>query len=52
MIFVALVGAAMTCVYVLGILERADRTVLGIGWDSALALVLYVGGTAVLYTMR
>jgi cation:H+ antiporter len=52
MIFVALVGAAMTCVYVLGILERADRTVLGIGWDSALALVLYVGGMAVLYTMR
>jgi cation:H+ antiporter len=52
MISVALVGAAMTCFYVLGILERADRTVLGIGWDSALALVLYVGGMAVLYTKR
>jgi cation:H+ antiporter len=42
----------MTCIYVLGMLERADRTVLGIGWDSALALVVYVAGMAVLYTLR
>jgi len=52
MVFVAMIGATMTCVYVLGMLERADRTVLGIGWDSAIALVVYLSGMGILYTMK
>jgi cation:H+ antiporter len=40
-VFVAAIGA-----------ERENRTVLGIGWDSAAALLVYLGGMAVLYLMR
>lgn len=50
-IFVAAVGAIMTCIYLWGLLEHEDRTVAGIGWDSAAVIVVYVGGMAVLYTM-
>lgn len=47
--FVAAIGSLMTCCYLWGLLEREDRSVFGIGWDSAAALVLYVGGMTVLY---
>jgi cation:H+ antiporter len=50
-VFVALIGAVMTCVYILGMLERADKTILGMGWDSLIALLVYGAGMAVLYTM-
>jgi cation:H+ antiporter len=49
LVFVATIGAAMTCVYLWGLMEREDRTVLGIGRDSAIALTLYAAGMAVLY---
>ena len=49
MLFAATLGAALTCVYLLGLLERRDRTVLGVGWDSLVVAVLYLGGVAVLY---
>jgi cation:H+ antiporter len=49
MVFIAAVAAVMTCVYLWGLMERADRTILRIGWDSALALVIYLTGVAVLY---
>lgn len=51
LVFVASLGAAMTCIYLGGLLERKNRTVLGIGWDSAAALVVYAGGMVVLYFM-
>jgi cation:H+ antiporter len=41
----------MTCIYLWGMLEREDRTVLGIGWDSAAVGVVYIGGMAVLYAL-
>lgn len=47
--FVAVIGAIMTCVYLWGLMERADRTILGIGWDSMIAAVVYAAGMAVLY---
>lgn len=43
------VGALVTCVYLWGLLEREDRTILGIGWDSATVLLLYLGGLVLLY---
>lgn len=50
--FVTMVGAAMTCFYVLGLLARGNRTVLRVGWDSAAAFVVYLASMGVLYTMR
>ena len=48
-IFVATIGGVMTCAYLWGLIERENRTVLGIGWDSALAGLMYFAGMAVLY---
>lgn len=50
-VFVATIGALMTCVYLWGLMERADRTIWRIGWDSAIALVTYAVGMAVLYVV-
>lgn len=51
-VFIALIGAAMTCFYLLGLMERQNRTILSVGWDSAAAAVVYLAGMGVLYTMR
>lgn len=51
LVFVCAIGAIMTSIYLWGLLERQDRTVFGIGWDSAAAVVVYFGGMAVLYFM-
>ncbi|MEW6297620.1 MAG: sodium:calcium antiporter [Thermodesulfobacteriota bacterium] len=48
-VFVTAIGALMTSIYLCGMLERQDRTVLGVGWDSAAAVTVYLGGMAVLY---
>jgi cation:H+ antiporter len=50
-VFVAAVGAIMTCVVLWGLVERENRTVLGIGWDSVVVLGLYAFGMAVLYVI-
>jgi len=49
LVFVAAIGAFMTCIYLWGMLERENRSVFGIGWDSAATLLVYVGAMAVLY---
>lgn len=51
-VFVATIGAVMKCFYLWGLLERQDRTVARLGWDSALAVVAYVGGMATLYVIQ
>lgn len=51
-VFVAMIGSVMTCLYLWGLMERENRTVLGIGWDSAAAVGVYVGGMAVLYVIQ
>jgi cation:H+ antiporter len=48
-VFVTAIGAVMTSIYLWGMLERQDRTVLGVGWDSAAAVLVYTGGMTVLY---
>jgi cation:H+ antiporter len=50
-VFVAAIGAIMTSIYLWGLMERENRTVLGVGWDSAAVLLVYLGGMAVLYFM-
>lgn len=47
-----LFGMLLTAVYLAGIIERRDRTVLRMGWDSALVLVLYALGVGLLYLVR
>ena len=47
--FLAALGIVVTCLYLWGILERRDRTILGMGWDSFAVLVVYLLGLVVYY---
>lgn len=49
--FGALLGLVLTAVFMAGIVERRDRTVLRMGWDSLAALMLYAVGIAVLFVL-
>jgi cation:H+ antiporter len=51
-IFVAVLGSVLTCIYLWGLMERENRTVLGVGWDSGAVLLVYCAGMAVLYSLR
>jgi len=51
-IILAALGIVVTCLYLWGLLERRDHTILGMGIDSAAVLVLYTGGMVVLYLVR
>jgi cation:H+ antiporter len=48
----ALLGVVLTGVFLVGLAERRDRTVLRMGTDSLAVLVLYAGGLTLLYTMK
>lgn len=50
--FLAALGIAVTCIYLWGILERRDKTFLGMGLDSAAVLGVYFGGMIVYYFIR
>lgn len=45
-------GLLVTCIFLLGLLERRDRTVLGMGVDSLAVLITYVVGLGGLYYVR
>jgi cation:H+ antiporter len=45
-------GMAVTLTYLWGLLEHEDRTILGIGWDSAIVIVLVLGGSWVMYMLE
>jgi cation:H+ antiporter len=51
-IFAASLGMIVTCIFVLGLLERRDRTVLGMGVDSLIVLAFYITGLGGLYYIR
>ena len=51
-VFAATIGAVMTCLYLWGLMERQNRTILRLGWDSAAAVLVYIGGVAVLYVIQ
>ncbi|MGE3987902.1 sodium:calcium antiporter [Pseudorhodoplanes sp.] len=48
----ALLGIAVTTLFVIGLAERRDRTIFRMGVDSALVLAVYFGGLVLLYTLR
>jgi cation:H+ antiporter len=49
--FGALLALAITAIYVAGLLERRDRTVLRMGYDSAAVILVYIAGVAILYNL-
>jgi cation:H+ antiporter len=51
-IFAAVLGTAVTALFTIGLLERRDRTVLRMGYDSAAVLISYIGGLVILYYLR
>lgn len=50
--FAAIIGITVTMMFVAGVAERRDRTILRMGIDSAGVLVAYVGGLVILYFLR
>lgn len=49
--FGAFLAASLTIFFIVGMLERRDRTVLRMGWDSAAVLVGYGSGLVVMYEL-
>jgi cation:H+ antiporter len=50
--FAAGLGILVTCTYLWGLLERRDRTILRMGWDSVAVLVLTLVGSAGIYLLQ
>lgn len=48
-IFLGALGIVLTGIYIWGILERRDKTIFGMGVDSFLIILIYIGGM-VLYS--
>jgi cation:H+ antiporter len=48
----ALIGALLTGVFLIGLLERRNPTVLKMGWDSLIVMILFAGGLGLLYAVR
>ncbi len=47
----ALVAVALTGIFMLGLLERENKTVLRMGYDSLAAIAVFAGGLIVLYRL-
>lgn len=47
-----LLGIILTAVWLIGLLERRGRVVLGLGLDSGVVLALYLAGLALLFALR
>jgi cation:H+ antiporter len=50
--FAALLGLAVSGIFMIGLLERRDRTVLRMGYDSFAALLVYLGGVVLLFRLQ
>lgn len=48
-IVATLLGILMTGILLLGMLERRDRTILGMGYDAAVMIIVFLGGVGILY---
>ncbi|CFX04735.1 conserved membrane protein of unknown function [Candidatus Filomicrobium marinum] len=48
----AVLGILVTALFLVGLAERRDRTIFRLGIDSIAVLVAYVGGMALLFTLR
>lgn len=50
--FAALLGIVLTTLYIIGMIERRDRVLFHMGYDSLAVLVCYGVGLVLLYNMR
>ncbi|MGE0716644.1 MAG: sodium:calcium antiporter [Alphaproteobacteria bacterium] len=50
--FAALIGITVTAILLVGLVERRNRTVLGMGHDTLAVLACYLAGLVVLYFLR
>ena len=50
--FAVVLGIVVTLVYLWGLLEREDRTLLRMGWDSAAVVVLVLVGSWVMFMLK
>jgi cation:H+ antiporter len=48
----SLIGVIVTGLFLMGLVERRDRTIWRMGIDSAAVLIVYAAGLALLYTLR
>lgn len=51
-LFAAVTAAVLVCIYLVGLIERRDRTIARMGIDSLAVLLVYGGGLAILYHLR
>ena len=51
-LFATLLGIVLMAVYLAGLIERRHKSVLGIGIDSLIVLLAYVGGVVVPFSLR
>jgi cation:H+ antiporter len=51
-LFAALLGAAATLIYMIGLIERRDGALPRIGYDSLAVATLYLCGLLVMYRLR
>lgn len=51
-LFAAVTAAVLVCIYLVGLIERRDRTVARMGIDSLAVLLVYGGSLAILYHLR
>ena len=51
-VFGALLAVVLTAIFMAGIAERRDKSILRMGYDSLFVLITYAGGVAILYTLR
>lgn len=50
--FATIIAISVTAIFLIGLVERKDRTVLRMGYDSLAVLVIYLCGLVVLYFLR
>jgi cation:H+ antiporter len=50
--FAALLGVVVSALFLVGLIERRDRTILRMGYDSFAVLGVYLAGVAILFTLR
>jgi cation:H+ antiporter len=48
----ALLGAILTGLFVVGLLERRNRTILRMGYDALAGIVVFAGGLVLLYSLQ
>lgn len=49
--FAGVLGIVLTAIYLIGMIERRDRTIFRMGYDSLLVLLGYAGGVVLLYRL-